>query len=493
MTKSKVFLIVLVSAATFLLVYTPHFAYPFPSHIDEWHHITEAIKLQEGEYSGGTMGYRVGFHLLLLLLSKITNLVLIYQFLPAIWAVFSALALFYVVYNKTNKQFYIAFLAVIFFASIKSNVNITGLWFFTPLTFSIPFIFLYVYFFTEGIEKQNKKFILASLAIIITLLFVHSISVLFAIPFLLIYSLFNFTLLNGAKGNLTGFKYIKKEWKFFSLFLIIPIIGILFYKFITKVPWESLVRNLVQELQFRRGWGVLEIDNSPFELYSLIGYILAIIGLVFIFRSKKNIKKYLAYGLWPITVLILITIYRKTGVSYLSSYQRNLYYFVIGLPILSALGLNYLFKFTPLNLLRNYLTGLTKKKTLVVMVFIIVIFFTFKSYWEIPKQVDLYQVIDNDDYQALLFLSTLPKTVVMADPMVSVAMYPISQQEPVATLFFYGNRENAKMFFLLDGCKAKQQILNKYNVKYVLSKSQIDCGWDLIYDKKNYIYQYEKE
>ena len=127
------------------------------------------------------------------------------------------------------------------------------------------------------------------------------------------------------------------------------------------------------------------------------------------------------------------------------------------------------------------------------MVFIIVIFFTFKSYWEIPKQVDLYQVIDNDDYQALLFLSTLPKTVVMADPMVSVAMYPISQQEPVATLFFYGNRENAKMFFLLDGCKAKQQILNKYNVKYVLSKSQIDCGWDLIYDKKNYIYQYEKE
>lgn len=467
MTKSKLFFLVLALIFTFLLVYTPHFAYPFPSHIDEWHHITEAIKLQEGEYSGGTMGYRAGFHLLLLLLSKITNLVSIYQFLPAIWAVFSALVLFYVVYKKTNKQFYIAFLAVIFFASIKSNVNITGLWFFTPLTFSLPFIFLYVYFFTEGIEKQNKKFILVSLAIIVTLLFVHSISVLFAIPFLLIYSLFNF-------------KYIKKEWKFFSLFLIIPIVGALFYKFITKVPWESLARNLVQALQFERGWGVLEINNSFFELYSLIGYILAFIGLILVFRNEKNLKKYLAYGLWPVTVLILIVIYRKTGVSYLSPYQRNLYYFVIGLPILSALGLNYLFRLT---------RRIINKKIFLVVIFIIVIFFTFKSYWEIPKQVDLYQVIDNNDYQAILFLSTLPKSVVMADPMVSVAMYPISRQEPVATLFFYGNRKIAKIFFLLDDCKVKQQILNKYKIRYVLSKLEINCDWDLIYDKENYIYE----
>ena len=488
MTKSKLFFLVLILIFVFLLVYTPHFAYPFPSHIDEWHHITEAIKLQEGEYSGGTMGYRVGFHLLLLLLSKITNLVLIYQFLPAIWAVFSALALFYVVYKKTDRKFYVALFALIFFASIKSNVNITGLWFFTPLSFSLPFIFLYVYFFTEGIEKQNKKFILVSLIIMALLLFFHSISVLFAIPFLLIYSLFNF-------------KYIKKEWEFFSLFLIIPIIGILFYKFVTKTPWNFLIRNLIKALQFRRGWGVLEINNSFFELYGLIGYILAIIGLILVFRNKKNInpvrgyrskveaqsertsngvKKYLAYGLWPITVLISIMIYKKTGVSYLSPYQRNLYYFVIGLPILSAFGLDYLFKLTQ---------KIINKKIFLVVIFIVVIFFTFKSYWEIPKQVDLYQVIDNDDYQALLFLSTLPKTVVMADPMVSVAMYPISRQEPVATLFFYGNRENAKMFFLLDGCKAKQQILDEYKVGYVLSKLEINCGWKLIYDKENYIYE----
>ena len=88
----------------------------------------------------------------------VTNLVLFYKFLPAIWAVFSALALFFLVYKKTN-DFYLGILAIIFFASIKSNLNLLGLWFFTPLTFSIPFILLYIYFFTEGIEKRDNQMI----------------------------------------------------------------------------------------------------------------------------------------------------------------------------------------------------------------------------------------------------------------------------------------------------------------------------------------------
>ena len=105
MKKGKIFLIALVSIFIFLLVYTPHYRYPFPRHIDEWHHIAETIKLQKGEYSGGFMGLRIGFHIILLSLLKVTNLVPIYRFLPAIWAVFSALVLFYVVYKKTGNRF----------------------------------------------------------------------------------------------------------------------------------------------------------------------------------------------------------------------------------------------------------------------------------------------------------------------------------------------------------------------------------------------------
>jgi len=102
-------------------------------------------------------------------------------------------------------------------------------------------------------------------------------------------------------------------------------------------------------------------------------------------------------------------------------------------------------------------------------------------------------VIKNEkEYQALLFLSTIPeKSVVMALPRISTALYPISQHMPVATYFFYGNRQDAEKFFLSEDCETREQFLDKYNAKYVLSKFKINCGWKLIYDNKNYIYEKE--
>ncbi|MGA2775023.1 MAG: hypothetical protein ABSE81_03045 [Candidatus Omnitrophota bacterium] len=466
MKKNRILLVLVAATATFLLVYSPHYRYPFPSHADEWHHITETIRLEAGGYSGKSIGLRLGFHIFLLPLSRIADLVLIYKFLPAIWAVLCAFIVFFTVYRKTGKNFFTAAMAMVFFASIKSNVNITGLWFFTPLTFSIPFIFLYAYFFTEGLEKENKKFILLSLLIMAFLLPIHAISVLFAFPFLIIHSLFNL-------------RYIKKEWKFFSLFLIIPLGGMVFYKFMMRVPWPDLINNMIQALQFKRGWGKLEINNSPSELYSLIGYISVIPGIVFIFSNRNNFKKYLAYLLWPICILISIIVYRISGISYLIPYQRNLYYFAISLPLLSALGTDY------------FLKGIWKvsKKTAYVFIIIIVIS-TFWSYWRIPKQVDLYEVIDGNDYRALIFLSSLPQpSVVMAPAGISEALYPVSRHQPVATYAFYGNRQDSEKFFNTDDCKIKEQIIGKYGVRYILSKFKINCGWKLIYDKGDYIYE----
>ncbi len=294
MKKSQILIIFLISVFIFILVYTQHFNNPYPIHIDEWHHITEALQLKNNESNLGRNSLEIGFHIILLWLSYISDLVLIYKFLPALWAVISALVLFFVVYRKTNNNFWIGIFSMVFFASIKSNTNITGIWFFTPLTFSIPFIFLYVYFFTEGVEKQNKRYILISLVLMLFILVVHSVSVLFAIPFLIVYSFFYY-------------KYLIKEYKFFSLFLIIPIIGILFYKTIIKIPIRELIPDLITRLQFKYGWGVTEINNSPLELYSIIGYILAIIGVIFIIYSlyMKKQKKFIPFLLWPLTLLFL--------------------------------------------------------------------------------------------------------------------------------------------------------------------------------------------
>jgi len=463
---------------TFLLVYFPSFHNPYPKHIDEYHHLTEAIKLKQGESTQGISRMELGFHILIALLHTIfgSNLILIYRFLAPLFACLSSLALFFLAYKKSDNNFLIGIFAMIFFASIKSNVNITGLWFFTPLTFAIPFIFLYLYFFTEGIEKQNKKYILISLAIIILLLTTHALSVLFALPFLLIYLIINY-------------KQVKKQWRFLLILLLIPLLGILAYKLIMNVPFSGITDRLIHALQFRKGWGILELNIHLPLLYSFIGFILAILGIIsiFLFLPKSKIKKYSLFVVWPITIFISIFIYQKTNISYLVPYQRNVYYLILAMPFLSAMGLNYVIKF-----IEQYASKLKNRsfsKIITIIILAVIFFFTFASYYKIPEQIRLYTVMDHQDYESLLFLKDKEKSTVMADPMISEALFPVAQQNPVATLAFYGNRKDSEKFFGAQNCETRQELIDKYNAKYVLSKKPIDCRWDLIYNKGNYIYQ----
>jgi hypothetical protein len=447
-------------------------------HIDEWHHITESIKLKQGKIAPGLSGAEIGFHTILAFLSFFFNLIYIYKFLAPIWAVFSALILFWVVRKKTSDfkhSFYIALFAMISFASIKSNVNILGLWFFTPLTFAIPFIFLYIYYFTEGLEKNNKKFILISLIIMLGLLFIHSVSVLFAVPFLIIYCLVNF-------------KNTKKNYKTLLLFLLIPVLGLLFFKFITKIPFSKLFQEIGNALLFRLGWGVLELQNSFLELYSIIGLLLAVFGIILIFAFKILRKRFLIYALWPITVFVYIIIFRIFEISFLSPYQRNLYYFTIALPFLTSLGLFYALKF-----IKGFVNNKKAFKVLKIILIIIILILMFYSYFVIPKNILLYKTVDEDGIAALRFLKDLPDGKVMSPMMMSPAVFSISNHEPIATLFFYGNRTIVEDFYLSKGCEIKNNILKQNKIRYVLSQGfHINCFWNLIYYKnKTYIYEIE--
>ena len=360
-----------------------------------------------------------------------------------------------------------------FLASLKSNVNILGLWFFTPLIFSIPFIFLYIYFFTEGFEKQNKKNILISFFIMLLLIPIYSISVLFAVPFLIIYSLFYFS-------------YIRKEWKFFSIFLAIPVLGLLLFSYFTYVSLIFAIPKLINSLQFKYGWGVLELKNSPFELYSLLGYILAGLGIVFIFLREKNRKKYLAYILWPIILFLSIAFYRLFDVSYLCPYQRNLYFFAISLPFLSAFGLYSLIKLLNLEKYRKV------TKIIIIAIIILGVFiFTFKGYFDIPRQVAPYKLIDNKDYKALSYLSFLPEGNVLANPGISTTIYPIAKKGIITSIFFYAKERRSEVdnFFKSKNCTKQKELIKKYNVTYILTKQKINCNWEVIYNKGDIIYK----
>jgi hypothetical protein len=474
--EKRIIILVAVSFFVFFLIYLPHYVNPYPMHVDEWHHIDQALKFRNGDYYLGSSSFELGFHVFLSCISFFANLILNYKFLPAIWGTLSALILFFITYKKT-KSFRTGIFAMIFFASIKSNVNLLGLWFFTPLTFAIPFIFLFVYFYTEGVQKQNKKLILISLGIVLFLIPTHSISFLFALPFLITYTLVHY-------------KYLLKEYKFFLIFLIIPIVGIFFYSMLFNIPFQESFLTLIKDLQFKHGWGIYEFKNSPLEIYSIAGYILAMVSFLVLLKPK-NMKKSLPYVLWPLFLIVQIAIFRITDISYLSPYQRNVYYLAISLPFLSAIGLQY----TIIKLQK--ITNDKKLKQVIAIGVIMIIFaFTFCSFIDIPRNVKLYKPVNEADYFAIKNLSELPRSKILAPSFVSVAIYPITQKHDIVAGIFQNSnfKKESRAFFKTTNCTKKQETIDKHNVNYIIYGKPINCSYELIYNEThdkstNYIYK----
>jgi len=103
MLKKSYFLLGGILAILFILVYMPHFAYEYPLHVDEWKHISEARAINEGTYEGGNKILEIGFQLFLAALYSLINLILIYKFLPALFAIISGAVLFFYMKNLTKK------------------------------------------------------------------------------------------------------------------------------------------------------------------------------------------------------------------------------------------------------------------------------------------------------------------------------------------------------------------------------------------------------
>jgi len=471
-------LVGLVCIGIFMFVYYPHVSYSLPFHVDEWHHISEAIRLENGEYIGGSFGYRVGFHVFLLMLGKFVSLIDVYEFLPAIWAVFGSLIVFYIVERK-SRNYFLGIFAMVFYGSLRWNVNLTGMGFFTPLTFSLPFILLFMYLFGEGILWRRKEFILWSLIIMSVLVFVHSISVLFALPILIVYCLFNWN-------------YVRDEWKLFSLFLIVPVLGLGLYSLLNGFGIIEGLVNLLGDLKFAKGWGITELDNSLLEVYSGVGLILALVGFIVLLVRERTREDYLLYLIWPVVLFIELVVFGLFGFSYLSPYQRNLYYFALSLPILSSFGLGYVLGKVGQFVNRSEFDRASKEFILNgsrVIIVVLVFAFAFNSYYDINKGKELYELVSKEDVLALEYLSGLEAGKVLAELDISMGVYAISGKEVVGSLYFYGDRNKVRGFFE-GSCIERDEIIKSEGVRFVVVDEKNDCGWDLIYEEGGrYIYE----
>jgi hypothetical protein len=117
----------------------------------------------------------------------------------------------------------------------------------------------------------------------------------------------------------------------------------------------------------------------------------------------------------------------------------------------------------------------------------VLLLFLFIGYNALPGDTRLYKVIDDNSYDALKFLLSVPVedgSKVMAPIFTSTAMFPVSGHEPVGTIFFYGIRKDAENFFKgnVSECGFREELINKHNVNYVLSPVKMDCDWEILYD-----------
>lgn len=462
----------------FFIVYSPHFMNFYPFHFDEWTHISKTVTLrQEGLTFDWPMPIEIGFDILLLVISLFFDLVLIYQFLPAINAVIIAVILFY--FLKKEFGYWAGLSSVIFLASLRSNINVLGLWFFVPVIAAISFDYLCL-FFLEGSVKNNKPERMYLVALFLFLIaFIHQSSFLVVALVVFIYLCFNY-------------KFVLDNKKYFTPFLILAIPILLMILFFNHIFGGilSILSYLIWGPVRIAGIDAAQISYSPFLFYGILLSIFAAIGYYFCYNNKKL----LTFRIYVIIPLLNIFLFPLTNFTVFSSYQRYVYHFMIAALPLSAAGFYYSVNYAR-NLLKKYGTTTAKLAFGIMIIFSFTIIFF--NYYKMLPEARLIPTINSYELEALQSLRDYPEGNVLAVRRLGAPMKAVSNHEALYDLF-NSEEETGLTEFYGGNCSFKEEMLREKYFKqnetgYVHSKKQINCSFlkELYQNENNYIYEIE--
>jgi len=482
----KALLLTIALIFVFLMVYSPHFDYKFPFHIDEWHHLTMAKDMKQkgiGFFTSYFNPVESGFQLILAFIDMFLPLVLVYRFLPAINAVVISIVLFYFLNKKYN--FWAGLISVIFLASLRSHTNIVGLWFYTPVIGAIVFSYLTLFTLEEAVCKNNpKKFYLAALFLFI-LAFIHQSSFLVIFLTVLIYLAFNY-------------KFVKENYKYFSPFLIL------------LIPAFIVIKRIPSLGAFVWGRGDITTDYNILIIYGILLTVLALLGYYSSYKDKKLLP-FRIYILIPVLNLIL---FNFTEFTIFSAYYRYIYHFMIAAVPLSTVGffkllmifnarLKKLKKALKLNIAAVYILKYLVIGIICIVCFIII----FQGYSDLSFKTKLTKYIDDHDYEAMIFLKDYgepskairlhpTQAEVISEKNVSIFMPAISEKASIFTdpLAASTKEKEAVAKFFNGDCSDKREIAySSYygNLKYAYSYEELGCDFlEAIYNKEGvYIYK----
>jgi len=486
--KKKVLLIISLVILG-IIVYSPHFVYHLPYHLDEWDHIGRSIRMQEQgiSYFSNSSPVEIGFDFIIIIFSLILSIIKVdivnfYQFLPAINATIVGLILFFCL-RKEFKQYWIGLCALPFLAFMPSNVNILGIWFYVPIIAAIPFIYLSLFNLERSIrDNEPKRLYLVALFLFIVA-FIHQSSFLVIALSVLICMIFNH-------------KFVLHNRKYFYplLILIIPILIMVYY---LSSGFTDLPRFFSHFI-----WGPItpQINYNPFTFYGILASFFALFGF---YRCIKE-KKLLSLRIYAVISLISILAFPLFEKTIFSAYQRYIYHFMIACVPLSAIGFYYSIVW-----IKNKLKVKENKKTIVltIITLILIVGMSF-NYFTLHPQAKLYHVIEPGEIEGLKLLSSYPEGNVLVPINMGIAVRPITKTHDEALNYFAWRRsDNLDMFNSAD-CKRKEEYLynsnlwsipgdynpggrkEKNSIQYLFSKDEINCDFvEKIYEKDYYVYK----
>ncbi|MFW5746637.1 MAG: hypothetical protein ACOCWQ_03770 [Nanoarchaeota archaeon] len=487
--------------------------------MDEWHYIGLSEQLDQGiPIVQSKWAFELGFVILLALLGKILELVTWYHVLPLAAGV--AVMLILVHHYARTDDLLSAVLAVLLFASLPSNVNILGTWFFVPSTTAIPFFFLAIFLIHRFFRGEDQRYMFLVIIIGMALFLIHPQTFLIALLFAVLHYIFQrsgrMTVGKDAPLSHSRISFLlppcrtplspvsdklRVQVRIASVLLLAGIfIYYLFWSGFDPIGVFGLMKGY---LVYPESFNQFTILYNPFLLWGILQSLFVIIG------SWKALRQADAL-LLPLTVLqglllVNIGIFLATGYSVLAHFQRILYFWMlVSLPVavqgmrtvvvyLSGLILRGMSAAARCSsLLRSALAE--KEVTIAVaMSMLMIVAFTpvvvaGQMRDQFPANV-FYPVEWSDYHDISLLRSSKYNLLVMAPLYIGQSVMPISGKRAVVKIKDGPeSREYAQWFYRQDCAGMRRQVEQKC-IDVVYSQRELRCpGFIREPESINYLY-----
>ena len=443
----------------------------FPLHADEWSHLAQAMYIMSSGGPGFTNPYFLGgpahpdlesgFHIFTAIHFLLTGQdpVLGYKYLPAMFAALSALTL-YLLTRKVTGNKNIGYLSILFFATLKSNINLMGLWFYIPLTMSFFILFCHLHLCQQ--LRQDKRDTVTKLLLLST--FAAAAATYPPLAALMAVLTIPYVIKSGVKPRYLAAGAIAAGGAYYLLKDILP--SPLFTS-----DWTTSTT------------GVHTVFNI-ITLFGPVNTILAVLGATLILRRRMD----MILILMPLPTAANLISYALTDYTLLMPYQRNLYYFMLALTPLAASGLYFSLHALKTIMERNRL-GAALSTITAAAVAAIIISYSLNNYYDISAQTGIsnkdsktlvpYISADEDIYKAAKYVKEQygPQQVILTSPHMSFAIYPISGSHVTAlnSANLGGEDSGTYSRFLKADCNGKKEIIKENNITAILTDKTISC------------------